>query len=300
MNQFTCPFCDYVQNVNVNNLSFFCQNCGKKVKVSLSFNSGKALLGGVGCLGLIILGFIICGGFLSSPSNKKTTKEIGKTFEKIPEENQVVPKKPEPEKAKVTELEPAIIDFEGRKQAFLEETRELNRIIKQDHEKEMEEYKRGKREYDAARKLRLAIVQRDNGNLKRQMGDFSEGNKLLEFARLRFEEIIRDFPDTDGAKKAQMFLRGGETKLGELPPEPKGPVPPVYFSEVFDEEGQKEFNLEKRKTPEKSKSGNPEFRMQLVPSSPVGVGSSKTVHVKGYYRKDGTYVRPHTRSPSRR
>ena len=29
-------------------------------------------------------------------------------------------------------------------------------------------------------------------------------------------------------------------------------------------------------------------------------GSPKTVHVNGYYRKDGTYVRPHYRSPPRR
>lgn len=29
-------------------------------------------------------------------------------------------------------------------------------------------------------------------------------------------------------------------------------------------------------------------------------GSSGTVHVKGYYRKDGTYVRPHTRSAPRK
>lgn len=28
--------------------------------------------------------------------------------------------------------------------------------------------------------------------------------------------------------------------------------------------------------------------------------SSKTVNVKGYYRKDGTYVRPHTRSAPKR
>jgi hypothetical protein len=28
--------------------------------------------------------------------------------------------------------------------------------------------------------------------------------------------------------------------------------------------------------------------------------SSKTVNVKGYYRKDGTYVKPHTRSAPRR
>lgn len=26
----------------------------------------------------------------------------------------------------------------------------------------------------------------------------------------------------------------------------------------------------------------------------------KTVHVKGYFRKDGTYVQPHTRSPPRK
>lgn len=262
-------------------------------KTSLgSSNSGKSLLGWIGCLGLFVLGFIFCGGFLSSPPNK-TPKEIGKTLKKIPEQNPVVQNKAEPE----TELKAAIIDFEGRKQAFLEETRELNQIIKEAYEKELEEYKREKREFDAARKLRLAIVQRDNGNLKKQMGNYSEGNKLLEFARLRFEEVIREFPDTDGAKKARMFLRDGETKLGELPPEPKAPEPPMYFSEIFDEENQKEFNIEKRMTPEKSKTGK--FRM-LVPASPAGVGSSKTVHVKGYYRKDGTYVQPHTRKVPQR
>lgn len=31
-----------------------------------------------------------------------------------------------------------------------------------------------------------------------------------------------------------------------------------------------------------------------------GTSSGGTVHVKGYTRKDGTYVRPHTRSASRR
>ena len=29
-------------------------------------------------------------------------------------------------------------------------------------------------------------------------------------------------------------------------------------------------------------------------------GRPKTVHVKGYYRKDGTYVQPHYRSPPKR
>jgi hypothetical protein len=35
-------------------------------------------------------------------------------------------------------------------------------------------------------------------------------------------------------------------------------------------------------------------------SMPAPVGGSKSVFVHGYYRKDGTYVRPHTRSPPRR
>lgn len=36
-----------------------------------------------------------------------------------------------------------------------------------------------------------------------------------------------------------------------------------------------------------------------TPSLPSG-GSGGTVHVDGYYRKDGTYVRPHTRRPPKR
>lgn len=48
-----------------------------------------------------------------------------------------------------------------------------------------------------------------------------------------------------------------------------------------------------------------ETNYQSPTSSSYGSGSSSssggTVHVKGYTRKDGTYVRPHTRSsPSRR
>lgn len=35
-------------------------------------------------------------------------------------------------------------------------------------------------------------------------------------------------------------------------------------------------------------------------SSPPSTSSGKTVQVKGYTRKDGTYVRPHTRSAPRR
>ena len=47
---------------------------------------------------------------------------------------------------------------------------------------------------------------------------------------------------------------------------------------------------------------------QVTPTGPVSssssaassTGNSKTVPVRGYYRKDGTYVTPHTRSTPRR
>ena len=41
--------------------------------------------------------------------------------------------------------------------------------------------------------------------------------------------------------------------------------------------------------------GGPSSRSQSL-----GTASGGTVHVRGYYRKDGTYVRPHTRSAPRR
>jgi len=38
----------------------------------------------------------------------------------------------------------------------------------------------------------------------------------------------------------------------------------------------------------------------IVAADTTGNGSSKSVHVKGYYRKDGKYVAPYTRSAPRK
>nr|WP_294779110.1 hypothetical protein [uncultured Flavobacterium sp.] len=49
-----------------------------------------------------------------------------------------------------------------------------------------------------------------------------------------------------------------------------------------------------------SYSGNTNRQSTNYYNSSTNSSSGKTVHVKGYTRKDGTYVRPHTRSAPKR
>lgn len=53
-------------------------------------------------------------------------------------------------------------------------------------------------------------------------------------------------------------------------------------------------------TPSQPPAYSPPEPVQSYTSPPVSSGGGKTVHVRGYTRKDGTYVAPHTRSAPRR
>lgn len=66
---------------------------------------------------------------------------------------------------------------------------------------------------------------------------------------------------------------------------------------------EKEFELAKQREAQKPSSSSsyssPSSNYSSSTYTP-SYSSSKTVHVRGYTRKDGTYVRPHTRSSPKR
>lgn len=53
-------------------------------------------------------------------------------------------------------------------------------------------------------------------------------------------------------------------------------------------------------TPQPAPAYTPAEPVQYYSTPPASTGSGKSVHVRGYTRKDGTYVAPHTRSAPRR
>jgi hypothetical protein len=161
-------------------------------------------------------------------------------------------------------------------------------------------YEVAKSVYDATRLLSQARGLYDDGQAKVAKSIQPEGDKLLEFADRRFREIIKRYPATDSAKDAKALLARRNLAPRKVPPQPVEPVPPI------------EPQLDVPSPPPVPVIYPPDDDQTNVARSladddfrevkggdyqtPVRSASGKTVYVRGYFRRDGTYVAPHMRS----
>ena len=209
--------------------------------------------------------------------------------------------------------------------------------------KETEAYRTAKTEYDAAVKLKLARTLANEGKDEKGKGHAGEPERLLEMARGRYQEIVKDYPDTAAAKDAQQLLAGAKLAGHDLPPVPVPPAPRALSSQESQSadasrllwvvvEGEDLLQPDEapsgtswtlvegkgasQKVPvyrSRVSDGAPERTQLLVKAADArligisppdsswtlihGTGTPKTVFVHGYFRRDGTYVRSHFRSP---
>jgi hypothetical protein len=162
-------------------------------------------------------------------------------------------------------------------------------------------YRLDKAEFDAALEMNIARVFFDDKN--------------FNVARRRFREIIAKYPDTPTAKDAQYLLDDGYVAPRATPLRPVYPVAPVAPVEprlVLPPEPQPVavvYPDEQEIVPVAQDIPVTQLAMEkdipggdFVPTrsgayqTPVRLASGKTVYVRGYFRANGTYVAPHTRS----
>ena len=92
-------------------------------------------------------------------------------------------------------------------------------------------YRAASAEYDAARKLRLVRNLAKDALEEKARGNFAGAEKLQGKAEARYQEIVRDFPGTQGAADAQALLDGKEVAERTLLPLPVPPAPPALASD---------------------------------------------------------------------
>jgi hypothetical protein len=167
-------------------------------------------------------------------------------------------------------------------------------------------YELAKAEYHGWLEVRLAKREIDSGKDAEFKGDPGKGYKFALMGRDWLRDISKRYPGTIAADEASILLAGKSIEDRECPPAPKLPIG-VKAKEVnvlakdFDRSRSENRPVTSPSDPGYS-SGSP-VSDPYVPSSNRGSsssGSSGDVYVRGYTRKDGTYVAPHYRSrPSR-
>jgi hypothetical protein len=148
-------------------------------------------------------------------------------------------------------------------------------------------YELAKAEFDAAWRLKTGRMLAEAAQERNAREEWRERERLLETAKTIYEEIMRRFPDTRAGEDAAELLAGKDPPHRPIPPKPSLPT---GISADEDE-------LPPNRPPDLAKDSS--SRGPVLGGAPMlgPTGGPKTVYVRGYTRKDGTYVRPHYRSP---
>lgn len=188
------------------------------------------------------------------------------------------------------EAEAAAIN-EANKKAHAEEVARR----RADYEAKCEQYQQDKADFDEAVKAYNVAKKEREGIQRLRLAIAFREEKNLEVADRRFAAIIKDLPDTQAAKDAKVFLAGGEVPNRETPPAPIKPTPPVMPT--------LDLPPEPAVVPvvypiDESDIPDGDYRPTASDDYPnaVRLSNGKTVYVRGYFRSDGKYVAPHTRS----
>jgi predicted nucleic acid-binding Zn-ribbon protein len=263
MNRTHCPRCGLPKNFRNSSFGLItrCQNCGKRYFLpDRRRTSGLAT-----CLGgMIVLGFgvVCCGGIgmLGSRSNRDATPNANKEQPAVARAPEAPPKV-EPES---TRADPKPVANSKPAEPPVEHLAVLPRQLPT-----LEE------ERDAADRFRLARAFY-NGN------NYRTSKEVLVF-------LLGEYPDTKVAPDARVFLERKELAAINVPPYVRKPRPEVA-------EGSRKSNAKPEPVYEQPQSSEADG-VVFLPSRQYKGG---TVNVRGYVRKDGTYVAPYTRHTPRR
>lgn len=177
------------------------------------------------------------------------------------------------------------------------EVRARNSKRRDSYEKESRAFKKAKANYDSIRALRFAEGLERNARNAEDEGKVEIARVLWDRVQNWYRELIKDYPNSNGAAEAQNRLSGKTAIVLALPEVPIPPVQPVYEDEPVQQLDSPRYA--DRPTIDKSAPANsiivgPTGSGTLRPI--MGPSSGRTVHVEGHYRKNGSYVRPHYRS----
>lgn len=155
-------------------------------------------------------------------------------------------------------------------------------------EEEMVRYELAKAAHHAAAKLSFGRRFLDEAKQANRAGRATEGGRLLAKATKWLNEVVRLYGDTESAADAKQLLDGKEVPERRVPPAPT--LPQGVTARDHDVRENEAVATAGRATSQtQSENGT-------VAANPgAGVGG-KSVYVRGYTRKDGTYVQPHYRS----
>ena len=287
-----CPHCGLQLNFRHSSIGSIirCKGCGGKIELRQSSGFVKLQLG---CAGLVLV--LGCGGMgwvlFFSPSHKKAT-----------ESEQVIQKEGERRAAwEQAELEPrnrTRLGEEAAAKAAREEQEAKNReeaeriareqaerkakneAEKDRFEKETRAYQIAKAECEAARKLSMARTLADDAISEKRRGNASQADKLLARATARYEDIAKDYPDTQSAVDAQELLDGKNPAPRPVPPSPTPPAPPVLLSETLPDSqtpNDAAWVLVEGEDPQLFEAGSPTSSLKFVSDA----GEARTLRVYG-------------------
>jgi hypothetical protein len=175
----------------------------------------------------------------------------------------------------------------------------------------MVKYEIAKAEYHGWFEVRLAKKEMDDGKDAELKGNLGEGYALVTSGKSWLMDIMKRYPDSVAADEAALLLAGKSFDDRERPTVPKLPVG-IKAKEVNVLAKDFDKNIaENRPVPYPSSSEyvsgstNSTASDVSVPSSSRSSGSGWSgstgdVYVRGYTRKNGTYVAPHYRGRSSR
>lgn len=300
-----CPHCNAPNRHRPSSLGYFvtCAGCGKKYRIlskNESSGHGDRKIVKVLVLTVVLVSslFICCGGglfFLSfAPKNvKETKKTIVDKAENAKNESAGAdrPKVSDPD-AESASSNPSPREPKGAPPEKLlgnakSKSDEIDPI-----EEEMVKYEIAKAEYHGWVQFRLGKRLLDEGKAAELNGRTSEGYKLATSANEWLRDVVKRYPSTLASEEANSVLEGQSVPDRPSPPFPKLPKSvtakePDVLSKEFDK-ARSDVPVLPRSTSSGSGISNPS-------NSASDNDRSGLIYVRGYTRKNGTYVAPHYR-----
>jgi hypothetical protein len=157
----------------------------------------------------------------------------------------------------------------------------------------MLEYEIAKAEHHAARKLHIGRTLATDAKSNLATAPAKEYDRLLLRSQGWYKEVNALYPDTQAAADARQLLNGKKVPIRPAPPAPSLPPEVKASDEDIRETAVAQGSPTSATTTPVGDQSTP-----VAQSSDTGsvAWSPGTVAVRGYYRKDGTYVRPHQRT----
>ncbi len=167
----------------------------------------------------------------------------------------------------------------------------------EEFERRDEAYQSKKAEYLATKLLNVARSFAAETAARRSV---DERRVSLETAHRRYREVIAAHPRTQAAADAKILLDGGLVDARKTPAEPIAPSAPLEPHLVLPPRPEVATAGREKTDADHLAGAHAATDYQLARTgayqTPITLANGKTVFVQGYYRKDGTYVRPHVRS----